>query len=261
MNFEAGVRNYGSPPPFISRQDLASAATNGGRTYGFPGGFVNSVGAGGAAPMELPKAIVRIGEQSLWSSYSWAVNTGLAKQTGKVFSVQLGGSGQGFADPLSVAETNLQEAGRVPSGYSFAVAGIACQWYRATTADNADAVPFFGNDVRQVLANAVLQWAFLQSRIEIAPCYLVGAGGGAFGFTADTGDAEGNRSQVSVGNGQVWIYQNSPVLLPSNTTFGMEIQWGGLAGMFQTTGSGGATNKVISRVCLLGQFTSAIPTA
>lgn len=225
--------------------------------YGFPGGFVNSVGAGGAAPMELPKAIVRIGEQSLWSAYLWAAATTLATRSGKVFTTAVGGSGQGFSSPLSLAETNLQEAGRVPSGYSFAVAGIACQWFRSTTADSTASPTFLGNDVRQILANAVLQWAFLQSRIEIAPAYLIGAGGGAFGMTADTGDAEGNRSQVTVGNGQVWIYQNSPVLLPSSTTFGVEVQWGSLAGQFATSGSSG----VISRVCLLGQFTSAIPTA
>ena len=258
MQIAAGPRNYGAIPFGMTPKDIQTHA----RSYGFPGGFVNSVGSGGSAPMELPKAIVRIGEQALWSAYQWPVATTLATKTGKLFSTALDGNGQGFGTtPLSLAETNIREPGRIPSGYSFAVAGIACQWYRATTADSTSAVPFYGNDVRQVLANGVLRWAFLQASIEIAPCYLIGAGGGAFGVSADTGDNEGNRSQIAVGNGQVWIYQNSPVLLPSSTTFGVEQVWGALAGYFQTAGSGGATNPVVERVCLLGQFTSAIPTA
>ncbi len=42
-------------------------------------------------------------------------------------------------------ETNLKEAGKVPAGYSFACAGIACQWYYE---DNTPLFAFDANNSR-----------------------------------------------------------------------------------------------------------------
>jgi len=211
--------------------------------------------------MELPKQIVRIGEQTLWSSYRWADGQALANTSVEIFKLAIGGQGQGFAAALTVAETNLREGGRIPGGYSYNVEAIALHPYAlgGNTATNVN--PLVGNDMRNIHANLVLAWRFLQTEIDIAPAVLIGAGGGAFGDTADTGAADGgggSRTMINNGNGQLWLYRRHPVMLPANATFAINYKWGGGAVVVD---GGGDNYALILRTSLLGVFETAIAVA
>ena len=232
--------------------------------YGSPGMFFASGGGsqGMSVPMQLPKDVLRLGEQSLWSAYRYASGAALANTQQRVFGVALGNSGQGFAAPLTIAETNMKESGRIPTGYAYDCQGVACQPYTLTGETANTIYPLVGADARNIMGNAVLQWAFQQSVIDIAPVSLIGQGGGLFGATADTGAAEGGsggtRTMVNNGNGQLWVYQAIPVGLPSSTTFTIQIAWGANA----ITVDGGEDNyALVIRVHLLGIFKMAIETA
>jgi hypothetical protein len=227
--------------------------------YGVPGTYVTggAAAAGMMAPMQLPKAIVRNGEQALWSTQFYANALALSgSSNNKVFVTPQGQTGQGFAASLSVGETNMKESSRIPSGYAYTVMGIAQQFYYTAV---AGVQPICGADLRNALANCVLVWDFLQTQIDIAPCFLIGSGGGIYGSTADTGGVEGgaggSRIALNNGNGQLWIYQRNPVLLSSDSTFGILQNWGTLAAPVD----GGINNQaLLARTCLLGQFQAAI---
>jgi len=207
----------------------------------------------GEAGMELPKAVVRVGEQAMWSTQQTANAAALANTQGRVFTVQRGQIGQGFGAALTLPETSLKEAGRVPGGYAYDVFAIACQIYYP---DQWNVVT---EDLNNLLNNCVLSWDFLQTLIDVAPVSLIGAGGGVFGSTADTGAAEGSvhgsRVALNNGNGQLWIYRLHPVMLSANATFAMVLTWGANA----TVVDGGTNNSAQNiRICLMGRFKTAI---
>jgi hypothetical protein len=203
----------------------------------------------GQAGMELPKAVVRIGEQCIWSTFAYADTTVMASRTDRLFSVPVGSTGQGFGAQLTLAETNVREAGRIPGGYAFDVFAISgYPYYTQNTS-------LVGADARNFVNNCVAVWDFLQTRIEVAPFALIGAGGGLFGATADTGDADSSRELINNGNGQLWIYRTYPVMLPANTTFAFLLDWGANASAV----NGGAGNSTLGiRVGLLGRFKTAL---
>jgi hypothetical protein len=231
--------------------------------YGMPGIPVQmGTGAGMSVPMHVPKDVVRIGEQALWSTQRYAAATALANTQARVFSVARGSQGQGFATPLTIGETNLKEPSRVPASLAFDVYGIAVQPYTLTGTTAGTIFPLVGADARNIMANCVLQWDFTQTIIDIAPIALIGQGGGIFGATADTGAAEGGsggtRTLLNNGNGQLWVYREHPVALPSNATFATLLSWGGSA----IAVDGGADDYALClRVSLLGKFKVAIEIA
>ncbi len=222
--------------------------------FGAPGMIVSPGGGVPLAPMQLPRAVVRIGEQAIWSTQQYADAAALANMESVLFTTPINQTGQGFGGPLSLAETNVREASRIPGGFAYTVKALAIQpYYPASASALARA------DVSNTIAHCVLVWAFLQTRIEIAPAWLVGSGGGVFGGTADTGAAEGgggSRILVNNGNGQVWIYGDHPVALPANATFNLNLAWGSAASAVD----GGVANSALNeRVVMLGTFESAIP--
>jgi hypothetical protein len=224
--------------------------------YGAPGQIVASGNPAALAPMQLPKTIVRIGEQAIWSTQQYADAQAMARNEDILFSTPQNGTGQGFAAPLSLAETNLREASRIPGGYAFTVQAIALQTYYS------DQFAIVRADIANLVNNCVPQWSFLQVRIEIAPAQLIGAGGGVYGDTADTGAAEGgaggSRIALNNGNGQVWVYRSHPVALPANSTYNIVLSWGANASAVD----GGSNNSSQNVRCvLLGTFESAIPIA
>ena len=77
-------------------------------------------------------------------------------------------------------------------------------------------------DSSVIYKNGVLSWDFLQTVIDIAPCSLVGAGGGMFGIAAGGGGAAFTNN----GNGGLWVYRRHPVALPANTTFNILLRFG-----------------------------------
>jgi len=225
--------------------------------YGIPGSAILPPPQAGSplSPMHVQKNIVRIGEQAFWSAQNYPDATAVANTTDRLFTTPRGQVGQGFAVGLTIPETNLKEGGRIPSQYAYDVEAIAVQPYYF---DNR---PIVGADLRNLLSHCVLLWDFVQTQIEIAPISLVGAGGGIYGATADTGGVEGglggSRIALNNGNGQLWVYRRHPVLLPSNSTFALLLSWGTGA----TVIDGGAGNSaMVVRVVLLGRFQTAIAT-
>ena len=210
--------------------------------------------AGGRAPFDVPKNVIRTGEQALWSAYYYADAFAVAQRTDTLFAAQQGQVAQGWPTAMSYAETNMQEASRIPGGQAYDVYAIAVQPYYV---DNRGLV-------RAELANlqnhAAILWSFLQTVIDVAPIQLIGSGGGIYGDTADTGAAEGgaggSRVALNNGPGHLWVYQNNPVILPAHGTFNIFLRWGANALVID----GGAGNSALSvRVVLLGMYQSAIP--
>ena len=206
------------------------------------------------APMRLPTELKRYYEGDLWSTFYFANAAATASTSNRLFSTPIGQQGQGFPAQLSQAETNLREAGRVPSGFAFTVRSLAIE---PKYDDNFGIVRA---DLLNIQFYSVLSWSFLNTDIEVAPIQLIGAGGGIFGSTADTGAAEGglggSRTILNNGAGQVWNYSSLAVLLPANTTFNMILGFGTNA----TVIDGGSSNaNLLARLHLLGMTTTAIP--
>lgn len=233
--------------------------------FGAPGFATSPGGEGALASFDIPKYMQRATEQPLWSTQNLgATGTVLANANQfRLFSTQLSGNGQGFA-PMTISETNLREAGRVSSGAAYAIYGIAGQVYNFVPQGTATgALQPTATDLWNLTNNCVLLWSFMNTTtLEIAPLSLIGAGGGVFGSTADTGGAYGAAgigSQVSLNNGAgaVWIYQFLPVMLPGNQQFNVLAQFGGSASPIDLNGA--ADLRLALRVVLLGTYRNAVP--
>lgn len=222
-------------------------------SYGIPAIPSLPVQGGGLAPMELPKRVIRIGEQALWSSFRYTNGQAVASTQNRLFAAPRGQVAQGFAAPLSIAETNLKEGGRVPGGYAYDVYAMACEAFYINNRAIVSA------DLGNVLHHSVLLWDFLQTQVEVAPVSLIGAAGGIFGSTADTGGVEGgaggSRIALNNGNGSLWVYRSHPVVLPANATFSILHVWGANGAVIDG-GPGNSDMQV--RVDLLGRFQTAI---
>lgn len=221
--------------------------------YGGPGNQ-NTVAAhpSQAAPMQVPTAVLQEGERSLWSTYLLADTTALASQSYLTFAVPTGGSGQGWTGALGLPETNMMAASSLPAGFSYAVNGICCALYYSDNAEMTYA------DLANVQNHMVLRWKFLATFIEIAPVRLIGAGGGIYGSAAHSTTATSTTvSTVALnnGNGQVWLYQDFPVLLEQQAQFNIQYQFGPNAAAVD----GGAGNSSLAiQTAFLGIFNARI---
>lgn len=220
------------------------------------------------AGFQVQKVIRRVGEQAIWSTQRYPDGTVLASTSAEVFATPQGSNGQGFAagTNLSLPETSMKEGGRISAQYSFTVDAVSFHAYYQRDAQNVLS-PIVYQDIANAQQNLVLAWRFNQSIFEIAPVVLVGAGGGVYGTTADTGGADGgagaaviqtgSREALNNGNGNVWIYRLMPVMLPANTTFRILYVWGDFAAPVD----GGPNNlAVLYRTHLIGRFQTAIAT-
>jgi hypothetical protein len=209
-----------------------------------------------AVPFDQPKNIFRFGEQAIWSTQLLSNSAVLDNSTERLFSTAIGGTGGGFTNPLSIAETNIKEGGRVPSGAAYDVFGIAAQILVSdNTADTGDfdtpvdSQALVG-DLLRVIQNGVLAWDFLQTKVDICPVLMAGAGGGAFG-SVSTGNAA-DVGHMNNGNGNIWMYRKHPVSLAGSSTFNVLLQFGSRAGAI------GSSNSVAVRVALLGYYKNII---
>jgi hypothetical protein len=230
--------------------------------YGVPGVPLlgPSDGASMAFPLEQPKNLFRYGEQTIWSSQFYAA-AAVANNTNRVFTTPLGQVGQGFANALSISETNLKEGGRIPSGVAYDVFGIAAQFLQDTNTDAAGTLSVPVNDtaiansvtnLQNFINNCVLTWDFTQTQVDVAPAHLIGAGGGVFGAEAiNSSGAEAGSGNLNNGNGALWLYRKHPVALPGNSTFAMLLRWGSRAAAVQT-------QPIVIRVILLGYYKNVI---
>ena len=221
-----------------------------------PGMPLVSPGAGRIPPVPLqqPQNLFRFGEQTTYSTQLFQAGA-IASTTNRLFTVPIGSTGQGFINALTIAETNLKEGGRVPSGVAYDVYGVATQVLQSSAA--ADGGTFsVAQDTQALISNliniqnnGVLSWDFTQTVVDICPISLAGAGGGAFG-SVSTGNAA-DSGAMNNGNGGVWMYKKYPVALPGNSTFSIVIRFGSRAAAI-------AGNSVGVRVVLLGYYKNVI---
>lgn len=230
--------------------------------YGSPGAFV----APGAAydqrvPMQVPKNVIRINEQAIWSARRYANAAATAGTRDAVFQVGIGSTGQGFAAgyALTIAETSQTENARISNARSFLVDAIAIHPYYVDGTVPTEMFSVSNGDLLNFQAHCVPAWAFLQTIIEIAPGVLVGAGGGVYGSTADTGanyGASGSQVALNNGAGQCWIYRKNPVMLPGGTTFNFAYLFGNLA---VPVDGGSNLCALVLKTMLLGKYETAVP--
>lgn len=238
-------------------------------SYHAPGSIVLGTDTGATLPqmpLDAPKQLFRYGEQSIWSSQFHAGGAAVVNGTFRVFTTPQGQQGQGYANGLSIAETNLKEGGRIPNGVAYDVFGIALQpAHFAQAADSqtagnpVDSAVEIG-DLTNILANGVATWDFTQTTVDVAPLTLIGAGGGVYGaLAAAVGVAPGAGAITTVGNmnngaGSVWLYRKYPIALPGNTTFAMLLRYGSRAPNI-------GTNAIELRFVLLGYYKNIIEIA
>jgi hypothetical protein len=229
--------------------------------YGAPGAVMLGPDMGQAipaAPMEVPKALFRYGETSIWSAQRIASGTAIASASYRLFATPQSQSGQGWNASLTLAETSLKQGGAVPAGQSFDVFGIAAHIYAGGTTDTAagekSVTPFDDdNTINQLLNvqnNGVLSWDFVATTIDICPVVLAGAGGGAFGAVSTVANAA-SVGHMNNGNGSVWLYRKHPVSLPGQSVFAILLRFGSRA-------IDVANLSIIVKVILLGYYKTAI---
>jgi hypothetical protein len=216
-------------------------------------------------PQHQPSNLFRFGEITLYSTMAigGAGATALANTSNRLFATPLGQTGQGFPAGLTITETNLKEAGRIPSGQAYDVFGVAGQVMAWDQGNDQLDVPFAFDgvagaatlglvaDLQSVINNGVLVWDFTQTQVYICPLMLAGAGGGAFGAISQNA-AGANSGSMGNGNGGIWMYRRHPVALPGNSTFAILLQFGSRASQV------GAGIGVAIRVVLLGYYKSVI---
>jgi hypothetical protein len=213
-------------------------------------------------PSQQPSNLFRFGEITLWSTHRFNSGTALANSTNRVFSTQLGQTGQGYVAGLTRTETNLKEGGRIPTGQAYDVYGVAAQVLGLSgdppapqVQDNSFQAVTPGNVLQNVVNNGVLAWDFTQTTVDICPIMLAGAGGGVFGSVGtDTAAPLADVGALNNGNGGVWMYRKHPVALPGATTFAVVIGFGS-----RTADIGaGATDGCAIRIVLIGYYKSVI---
>ena len=228
--------------------------------YGVPGIPLISPDAGPVPPVPLqqPQNLFRFGEQTIWSTQFFAGAAALAQTVNRLFTTPIGQVGQGFGLQMTIAETNLKEGGRVPSGVAYDVFGVATSVVGAsaaadvagTTLDRAFDTQPLARELINQQQNGVLSWDFTQTQVDICPVILAGAGGGAFGSVSQNA-AGANTGQLNNGNGSIWMYRKHPVALPGNSTFSIILRYGSRAAAV-------GVNGVAIRVTLLGYYKNVI---
>lgn len=240
--------------------------------YGMPGMAMQfPAGQGGPPPVpfEIPKNLFRYGEQALWSTYmvqgAAGTASAIANASYRLFATQIGQVGSGFTNALSIAETNLKEAGRIPNAIAFDVYGISTHVMLASAVadggtlsqpinSTASAATAGTRILLDVINNGVLSWDFTQTQVDIAPVSLCGSGGGMFGSIGvgdnDTSTIVGHQNN---GPGSIWLYRKHPVALPGASTFAVLLRFGSRAAGLAATDFSFAV-----KVSLLGAYRNVI---
>jgi hypothetical protein len=216
--------------------------------------------SGGSAPhvssrlsnqglFSVPTGIQRLYEYGVYSSARFALGATVSGITVRLFTYGQGTTGPGFAATSSVSETNMQVGAMAPGNETYEVTSLACEIFGDTNVAVAMA------DIRLLMRLGVLFWEFGSTTVMcISPIPMIGAGGGIFGFSADTGTPV---TQANNGNGGLWAYQNVVVAIPATQAFAVQAQFG-------TAGQAAALVTVAAtqfRVTLFNQARVAIPIA
>lgn len=211
-------------------------------------------------PIEQQRNVFRYGEQALWSTQYLDVGA-IRNSESRLFSTPIGGNGQGFTRPTSIAESNMLEGGRTPNGAAYDVYGIGCHLMAASASGDAAGMDFDGSTVSAamitnlttIMYGGMLAWNFTQTTIDIAPLSVIGSGGGMYGPVAiatNVGNAV-RTGYLNNGAATIWMYRRHPVALPGATTFAITLRFGNRVEDIGTAGVG-------VKVVLLGFFKNLI---
>lgn len=206
---------------------------------------------GGAGYFRVPTGIQRFYEYDLYSAAKFDAATNMNGQADTLFfAYNTGGTGPGYGGiQASVSETNMQVAAMAPGNDTYEVTSVAFEVF-----GNANVAVLLA-DLRAILRLGVLQWQFgSETTLMIAPVSMIGAGGGIFGFSADTATP---ATAANNGNGGFWVYSNVIVAIPATQSFTVKCRWG-------TSGQAAAitlTNATQIRCHLFNQARTAVPIA
>lgn len=197
----------------------------------------------------VPTGIQRLYEYGLYSSARFAASATVSGITTRLFTYGQGTQGPGYTAVSSVSETNMQVGAIAPGNETYEVTALSCEIFGDTN------VAVLMGDIRLLMRLGVLYWEFGSTTVMcISPIPMIGAGGGIFGFSADTGTPV---TMANNGNGGLWAYQNVVVAIPATQAFAIQSQFG-------TAGQGTAlavTNATQFRVTMFNQARVAVPIA
>ncbi len=197
----------------------------------------------------VPTGIQRLYEYGLYSSARFAAAATVSGLTVRLFTYGQGTAGPGYAAVSSVSETNVQVGSIAPGNETYEVTALSCEIFGDTN------VAVLMGDIRLLMRLGVLFWEFGSTTVmAISPIPMIGAGGGIFGFSADTGTPV---TQANNGFGGLWSYQNVVVAIPATQAFAVQAQFG-------TAGQAAAltvTNATQFRVTMFNQARVAVPIA
>jgi hypothetical protein len=146
----------------------------------------------------------------LYSTLRLACHSEMSRTVHRLFITPLGMTGQGYTTrPLSKAETNMKEGGRVPGGIGCCVKLIMVELFGAP------------DDVEAVRKNVVLHWDFVQTRVEVAPLSMIiepGQTRGVIGI--------GDQDKAAGTSRLIRVFGDEGVVLPKDTTFCMTADFG-----------------------------------
>lgn len=165
--------------------------------------------------------IKRVEQDQLYSCYLMPATAAIG--TYDLFVTQVGQIGQGFATNLTRLETNVENGGRVPDQYGYAIHSIGCFWDPFVFQDEPDAFAEVGHRV-------AVSYSFGEKEKQLGPAVMYPGGGGIQGFSTVTDI--GICSNGSPGANNLYPLAE-PIMLPPGTNFKFTLS---------VTGAGAAAN-------------------
>jgi hypothetical protein len=207
----------------------------------------------------IPTGVQRMAEQTYYSTYHFNAGETLGANN-LLFAVPVNQQGQGFSQ-MSLSETNLVVGSQNTGDVTFDVTSIACEVLGAKSAASGTTIPgLLVSDLRTIQRCGILSWAFggqvNTSRIGIAPLSMVGAGGGIYGATGDTGTP---TTFVNNGNGSIWFYQRVVIVLPAFQTYNLVADFGNGGAVTGNASLQAVIAATDIRISLFNQVRQALP--
>lgn len=191
---------------------------------------------------QLQTKMIRNGSGVLYSTVHLASGTALLNQQLGFFSYATQQPIPGGTANSTIVDTNLRTAGQLPGQQAFTVKWMALQIAQLSTTKTGVSYA----DYHAALDNSLLFWQYGQAQIQIAPAYMIPAGGGLYGVA---GTANNVPAQYNNGAG-MFFHLREPVILAPLANFSIVWQFG--------AGSGTPSETLACKFTLGGAYEQAI---
>ena len=116
--------------------------------------------------------MIRSSSLSMWDTIFLPAGTPLAGKQFVYFDTPLGGKRNGRI--LDIADTNIREGGRVPSSFSVCITRVSSLILAEAGVTPVEKLALSAGEdsSAEIAAHGILQWDFLQTRIEVGPLWL-----------------------------------------------------------------------------------------